>query len=901
MSATTTPLLTTKLHLPPARPAARLVPRPRLNARLDELPPLTLISAPPGFGKTTLVSEWLASTHHPAVWLSLDDDDNDPFRFFTYLVATLQTLKAEVGETSLALLRSPQPTALTAVLAALINDLAMFTTPFALVLDDYHVIAAHSIHEALTFLLDHLPPPMRVILIARADPPLPLARLRARDQLTELRADDLRFTPDEAAMFLHDVMHLNLTVADIAALEARTEGWVTGLQLAALSMRGRDDVVGFISAFSGSHRHILDYLAEEVLRRQPEDILLFLLQTSILDPLSGPLCDTVVGQVTGQAGSQAMLESLERANLFIIPLDEERRWYRYHHLFAEVLRHHLQQTHPERISELHHRASVWYEAGGFVAEAVDHALAAHEAGRAAQLIEQAAQEFLGRGEVTTLQQWLQSLPEDAVRARPRLSVTYAWVMALQGQAQPLENWLEAAEQGLTDEASTQSEGLRGEVTALRALVALNQQDLPRVITLCEQALQRLPAESAWSRGFIAFNLANAYKLSGNLTEAMRTFAEAIALGQAANNRLLTFFSLTSLADLQETRGQLHNAAATLRQAQQLTTDRAGRATPLASFALFGLSKLSREWNDLETADHYLQQAMELGHQVGFGLEGLLIDCLITLTLVRRGQGDVSGAQAAIQEAAQRAQAWNRPEVIVRVGAFEARLWLAQGQVEPALRWAQAAGLRVDGELTDWLEIEYATLARVLAAQGKPGEALHVLERVRQQAEAAGHIGRTIEALALEALTYQALNDMAAMTTLERALSLAEPEGYTRIFLDEGGPMRRLISDLRLKIGNLQWRAYADKLLVAFGPSVTLPTPTGHPQFRIQNLVEPLSDRELEVLRLVAAGYSNPEIAEKLIVSTGTIKTHVNNIYRKLEVKNRTQAAARARELGLLAD
>ncbi len=643
-----TSLLTSKLYIPPLRSRSRVVPRPRLierlNTGLDGR--LTLVSAPAGFGKTTLLSEWIhasgATQASPlqVAWASLDEGDNDPARFWTYVLAALNTLQPGLGDDALALLRAPQPSPIEAVLTTLINGVASLPQghhrgrPYVLVLDDYHVVESPAIHEALAFLLDHLPPQLHLLLSGRADPPLPLSRLRARGELAELRADDLRFTPAEAVTFLNQVMGLDLSAADIAVLETRTEGWIAGLQLAALSMRGREPerTASFIQAFSGSHRYILDYLVEEVLRRQPEAIQSFLLQTSILDRLSGSLCDAILGdqrpalpssfvQGPSSSSAQAILEYLEAANLFLVALDDERRWYRYHRLFGDLLRANLLQTHPGRVPELHRRAAAWYERHGSLAEAVGHRLAAGDVEAAADLIEQSAGEMLWvRGEVATLLRWLAMLPEPLVCSRPRLCLAYAWALFLSIQFEAVEARMQDAERALHEarlpDESPERQDMVGQLAVMRAMLANFQGDIPRTLSLSRQALALVPESNLLLRAALAGNLGGAYAGIGNLVAAAEAFAEAARLYRATGSAFGTLLASSYAGNMQLALGQLGQAAAIYRHTLRLAAEFGGRTSLGTRIAHVGLGRLSYEWNDLEDAKHHLVSAIEEAERQG---------------------------------------------------------------------------------------------------------------------------------------------------------------------------------------------------------------------------------------------------------------------------------------------
>jgi LuxR family maltose regulon positive regulatory protein len=926
------PLLMTKLYIPPVRP--ELVSRPRLIERLDRGlrlgHRLTLISAPAGFGKTTLLSEWISSRQGgretkrqeehlvpsppcPQVsfaWLSLDAGDNDPARFLAYVIAALQTIEEDIGRVALDALQSPQPPPLESVLTGVINEIAAIAQsdrqvrPYVLVLDDYHVIKARSIHDALAFLLDHLPLHMHLVVTTRSDPPIPIARLRGCGQLTDLRLADLRFTPGEVTEFLNRVMGLDLSADDVATLASRTEGWAAGLQMAAIAMRSpglpqaavstqekRANVADFIQAFTGSNRYILDYLLEEILQRQSENIQTFLLQTSVLDRLTGPLCDAVVGQVGNLPyRSQEILEHLERHNLFVVPLDDERQWYRYHHLFAALLRKRLQQTQPDTVPRLHRRAAEWYEHHGLVAAAIEHALPTEDFERAARLIEQATEATVMRSEIATLRGWVEALPDDVVRARPILCVYHAVALLLSSHP------LDVVEARLRDAMEADATGsVSGEVTAFRALIVAYQGDLSQSAELSHRALELLPKERLFFRGVAAGCLGFASLLSGDVVVARRALNEAARIGQQAGNLVITALALCNLGELSGViQGRLGEARAFYDQMLELAADGQGRPRPAAGAALMGLGELLREWNDLEAATRHLTEGIELTRQL---VEAEAIHGYVGLARVRQAQGNAQGAREAIQIAEQLAIKFDATEIDdLFVAGHKARLCVAQGDIEAALRWVEEH--RLDEEVRlDKLPLhrtfEYITLAHVRIAQGRPDEALKVLRSLLPATEAAGWMGFVIEIRILESLALQAQGNVAhAITALEHALSLAEPEGHVQIFISWGPPMARLLYEAAARGVAPE---YTGKLLAAF----PVAEPAAKSRKPPAELIEPLSTRELEVLQLIAAGASNPEIAQKLVIAVNTVKKHVNSIFGKLAVTSRTQAVARARGLGLI--
>ncbi|HET7088934.1 MAG TPA: LuxR C-terminal-related transcriptional regulator [Anaerolineae bacterium] len=906
-------LLATKLYLPAARTGSRIVPRPRLIERLNEAlaRPLLLISAPAGCGKTTLLGDWIAHNHRRVAWLSLDEGDNDPTRFWTYFIAALQTVQADFGESVQAILQETgqQPIPLESFLTVLLNEMAASREGFALVLDDYHVVTTPAIHEGLTFLLDHLPPETQVIIASRADPPLPLARLRASNRMAEFRADDLRFTPDEVAVFLNQVMGLDLSADDIAALEARTEGWIAGLQLAALSLLGRDETAKrhFVSTFTGSQRYILDYLVEEVLQRQPETTQAFLLQTSILARLSGSLCDAV----TGRADGQAMLEELERANLFLIPLDEDRRWYRYHHLFAEALRLRLQQAAPGRVAEIHRKAATWSEEHGLIDDAVHHALEAGDTAWAAQLVEQHVEEVLSRGEGETLRRWLAAVTQAAVRSRPRLALAQAIAAFNTGRLEAVEPLLEDAERALAttpSEPYTPSIGrevsmlanVPATIALLRASLVGLRGDAERMTELVRLALTHLTEDERGPHISVRWNLALADWMRGRLAEAERAFAGIVAEGRVAGEPHLMLSAGSVLGRVQRAQGRLDAALRTYQKGLEFAAQTGSPVVLSAAMAHMGMAEVLYERNQLEQALRHVTEGISLGRQLTSTQS--LATGLATLAWIRQARGDPAGALEAMDEAYQVMPALEVVALHNPVPAERARLWLAQGDVMEAARWVEAQGLEEDAELSYPRECEYLVLARVLLARNMSDRALSLLERLGSVAEAQARTGSVIEVRVLKALALKAIGEQArALAVLVEALTLAGPEGYVRVFVDEGKPVAGLLQ----QVTGEQW-PYAERLLAVLAKSeqgsVEAPThPPVSPPIHAQSpaLIEPLSPREMEVLRLIAAGLSTAQIADELVITVGTVRNHLKNIYGKLDTHSRVQAVERARALKLL--
>jgi LuxR family maltose regulon positive regulatory protein len=904
------PLLQTKLYIPKLRRGQ--VERPRLLERLSRgaESKLTLVSAPAGFGKTTLLAEWLegaASEGTSTAWLSLDPGDSQATTFWSYVIAALQTVAPGFGANSLSLLRQPQPPPIEAILATLVNELSETSHQIIFVLDDYHAIDARDVDQGMAFLLDHLPRHVHVVIATRADPAFPLARLRGRAELAEIRAADLRFTPDEALAYLNEVMGLNLTASDVAALEERTEGWIAALQLAALSLQGRDDVAGFIAGFAGDDRYIVDYLVEEVLHRQPEEVRSFLLDTSILDRLTGPLCDAV----TGQSGGKAMLEALDRANLFLVPLDDRRQWYRYHHLFADVLMARLHDEQPDRVPELHRRASDWYEHNGDRSEAIRHALAGEDFDRAASLIESAVPALRqGHQEVTALQ-WLRALPDEVIGRRPVLSVAYAWALLSIGELEDVERrlgdgerWL-TAPHGVPDEAGAGRPEMvvvdRREFSLLAALIAVYRAvlaqirgDVATTVRHAREALNLAPEDDDLLRGAAEALLGLATWASGDLETAHRIYGAGMARVQQSGSLSDALGGAIALADIRITQGRLRDAIRTYEQALQLSAKHGEPVLRATADMYVGLSDLAREQGDLQAAARHLQASKDLGEHMGYPQNRYRLH--VVTARIRQAEGDLDGALDAIHEA----QRLYMPDFIPDVRplpAQEARILLRQGRLAEANAWARARGLSPHDDLAYLREFEHVTLARVLLAQstldpsnGSARDAFALLGRLLRAAEDGQRTGNVIEILVLLALAHQVRGDMpAALAALGRALALGEPEGYVRVFLDEGPPMAALLQDAANR-GIAP--DYVRHLLADFGHAHDR-TPIKQP------LVEPLSERELDVLRLLATDLAGPEIARELVVSLSTVRSHTKAIYAKLGANNRRSAVTRAEELDLL--
>jgi LuxR family transcriptional regulator, maltose regulon positive regulatory protein len=856
-----------------------------------------LVCAPAGFGKTALLADWASRRRQRLGWLSLDGADNDPARFWRHVAAALDQVRPGIAEQLAALLGPPPPPSFEPLVAALINQLAAGPEQVALVLDDYHLLESPAVHASVQFLLEHRPRSLALLVASRADPPLPLARLRARGQLVELRAADLRFTPEEAAALLA-ATGPELAADSVAALTERTEGWVAGLQLAGLSLQGHPDPDRLVASFSGSHRYVLDFLAEEVLDRQPDDVRAFLLETSVLERL----CDAVCGR----GDSQQLLERIERANLFLVPLDQVRGWWRYHQLFADLLRARLRQQQPGRVAELHRAAAGWCQAHGLADDAIGHALAAGDAAWAARLVERHADAVLLRSEGATLARWLAALPAELVDTRPRLLLAQALFALVSGRSETVEAPLRAAERALAearDQVEEPFEPSVGRAASLivnvpatlalgHAFLAELHGDADRVITFGRRTLAEL-GEGEWTLGAITRgHLGVAEWLAGRLPEAERALAAATTELRAAGQRFLAVRVCEYRSHVQRARGDLDAALGSL----ELALEIAAPPAPAAGIAQVGIAEVAYQRDQLDTALQQLTEGIASCRQLIYTQP--LATGLATLAWVRQAQGEEAGALEAMQAAGQVAPSLDVASLPNPVPAQRARLLLAQGDLAAASAWTRQRDLRPDDQASYPREPEQLLLARVLLAHDRPDQALGLLQRLRGLAAAQGRNGSLIEIQALRALALAAQGDApGAVATLAEALRLAAPQGHVRVFVDEGAPMAallgRLVAARRAEPADAAGVPldHLGRLLRAFG--------TGRAAAPMPGLVEGLSERELEVLRLLAAGKANQQIAEELVVALGTVKKHVTHILDKLGAANRTEATARARELGLL--
>lgn len=903
----TTAILTTKFYIPPTRP--ELISRQRLIEKIQAglHRKLTLISAPAGFGKTTLVTEWaarFATDKAQIAWLSLDQSDNDPARFLTYFISGLKQIEGmpdDFGETSLAMLNSPQLPPMDDMLVPLINEIAKHPTKIVFVLDDFHLIEQQPVHDALIFLFENQPQNLHLVMTTRVDPPLPLPRLRSRCQLTELRAADLRFTLTETAEFLNRAMGLQLSEGEISALESRTEGWIVGLQMAALSMQGSEDHASFVQSFTGSHHLVLDYLIEEVLQRQPEQIRSFLLQTSLLDRLSGDLCQFV----TGYENSGEILHSLSRGSLFVVPLDDQRQWYRYHHLFADVLQSRLIEQQPDQVAVLHRRASEWFEENHQSEMAVQHALAAPDYEKAAELIELIWPSITGNMLETKWLSWVKALPAEILKVRPNLSYQHASTLMLFGDLEGAEHHLQEAEHWLTrehgkeppfgvvfaDEAQWLAMPLS--IAIARSFLAQARGDFPGTVKYAQHVLDQLPEDGdpvIWGRATTLLGLAS--WSNGDLFAAKRAFADFVAKMQAAGNIMQAYDAVFVLAEIIAAQGHLREAMATCEKYLKLGADQGG-SMPLGSEDLYrGLGEISIEQDDLEAAEENLARSKQLGEQDS--QSDWQRRWCVSQARFKAAQGDLDAALALLDEA--ELLAIRNPLPNVRpIPAQRARIYLAQGRLASAQNWVLERELTVDDDLNYLYEFEHLTVARVLIVQFRQDresetldDLMQMLERLHDAAKKGRRTASLIEILVLQALTFEAQDDFeAAIIPLEQALTLAEPEGYARIFISEGPPMVRLLD-----------QALSQEISPNYVRRLKAKFPLEEVEHAL-GLIDPLSQRELEVLQLIAGGLTNQEIADQLYLALNTVKVHTRNIYGKLDTHHRAEAIAKARRLGLL--
>lgn len=898
-------ILNTKFYIPNTR--AKLIHRDRLINKLNQgiHRKLSLISAPAGFGKTTLVTEWLSDLqfnaenqtqiHNCVAWLSMDEGDNDPVQFLNYFIEALKRadgIADTIGQKAINMLQSPQPPSFETILTSVINEITSIPDRIILILDDFHLVENQSIHDAVTFFFKHQPKNFHLVIVTREDPHLSLSRLRTRTQLTELRAIDLKFSSEETTEFLNQIMNLNISEEDISILDSRTEGWIAGLQLAAISMQGHTDISNFVQSFTGSHRFVLDYLIEEVLKHQPKQVRDFLLLTSILDRLTGSLCDALTNENNGQQ----TLENLEQANLFIIPLDDERQWYRYHHLFADLLRQRSRQIIPDQLPELHRRASLWYDHLGYRVEAIDHALHSADYLRAIELINLDVEGNYEDVALLTLQRWLTAIPENLIMAHPPILLLKAWYLFNIGQ-------IETADQSLMDvtqliETSDQLSdpmraALSGRALAIRAFIASLRGDFAGSEQFSRQSLDLLPAaEQAW-RSSVTITLGEAYAAQGQIADAQHFRAEALRLSQSAGNPFIIMIANLNLTETLWQRGQIMAVLEICEHQMQFATDHNLNETPIIGWLLGIWGAALAEMNQLDKALELSQKSVELAEH---GQDMFYIgNSYLYRVRVLFAAGDRYAVDNILQEIAHTDAL--APLVTAQVSAWQIRIWLAEGKLDIAAQWLNENNLNVDGELPYVHEADYVAVARVLLALGRLDSASDLLTRLQEVAEVGGRNLRVIELLILRALAAQANEDLPqALALIEQALILGESRGLIQVFVDEGSDLARL---LYTAIKQDILPTYAQRIIAAF--PIETPLPTTVQALSEDEWIEPLTDRELEILQLVAEGLSNQEAGNRLYLSANTVKAHLRNIYGKFGVNNRTQAVAKGRSLGIIWD
>lgn len=910
-------LLQTKLLIPGGHPLiiarAKLVRK--LTAGLDNK--LVLVTAPAGYGKTTLLSRQLKSTDRPTAWVSLDERDNEPSRFWSYFIAALQTLNTALGNTAKGMLLASQPPPIENILTSLINDIAALEGEITLCLDDYHVITAAEINEGIIFLIDNLPERMHMVIAGRSEPPFPLPILRTRRQMTEIDEADLRFTETEIAEFLNQLMNLNLSASQIKKIDQATEGWAAGVQLAALSLHGAEDISQQLEMFSGDHRYIFDYLAQEVLNTQPPEMQDFLVKTSILEQLNGSLCDSLLEIDTGSTSSstalsQAKLESLEKSNLFIFPLDQQRQWYRYHHLFSGFLLAQLKTRFPkDEIDKLHANASNWLRQNSMMSAAIEHAIKSEDYAHAVTLIDDEVEDIFSRSELPLLTSWLEQLPAEIIKSHPKLDIVASWAYLSTGNPDQVIPLLKNIEEVLGVEADGSAESLQqsaeirgalAEICCIRTSLSFNQFDLSEALRLTnltqsylgEDVQSGLFNEKRDLQAVNHFNQGIIYNLSGEISKASESFSKTIALNK--ENLHLIPMAISHLANIQELQGSLHEARKTYLEALRIT-DQHPYPLPLSGLADTGLGNILCEWNLLDEAEAQLRNGVELGHQWSLG--GVLISGYIGLARVAMAQGDHERASQILADGVEKIRDLQISWQVPLLEAYQATVWARQGNISPAEDWSQKCGVDADQPIPYNLEPMAVSLSRVWIALSRFAEARGLLSKLLEANIARQAWGQVIQLRIFESLAaYSQGEPETAMASLIEALQLAGRENYQRIFLDEGELMQEMLIKLNARLAQKEAediKDYIDQLLQSFQEEPFL---SERAELTAAALPYSLSEREIEVLKLLGEGFSNQEIASQLYISLNTVKAHLKSIYGKLEVNNRVQAIARGRELDL---
>ena len=884
-------LVQTKLYIPPLRP--NLVPRPhlfdKLNAGLSGK--LTLVSAPAGFGKSTLLSHWISQSEINFCWVTLEENDNDIIRFLAYFIAALQTIDVAVGDQLLSLFHSSQQEQVKAVLVPLINQVAQTKNRFALVLDDYHLIESQDIHQGLSFWLEHQPPTMHLVIAGRSDPPLPLAKMRARREMTEIRESDLRFSIDESDNLLNQFLGLNLSREDIKAMVNRTEGWIAGLQLASIALQGKKDMSGYIQGFTGSQEYIADYLSDEVMNHQSKQVQEFLLKTSILEHLSSQLCDAV----TEQKDSQQILQQLRSSNLFLTPLDDQGQWFRYHQLFADLLHQRLLESHADEVPHLYLKASRWFEEKDLLAEAIEYALRGSYFDRAIALLESAAEETIKSSEIATFMRWIEKIPEDLVRSSVTLSIYYAWALLIRnGRPQVAESYLESI--------VLQDSQVISRLMAVKSMLSMYQRQYPTAVSLASQALEELPVDDILFRDLAAWNLSAALFMSGDKEGGEAILEEVAEVSRLSGNLLVAVIALCRLALARMQQGELHKPKELFQQALEIATDDQCNMLPVACEALIGLGTIHWELNELDLAHEYLLEGIELSKK--WRQQSAIIG-YVTLAHLNQSQGDVTLAGQMMEKAKSLASGTVATEADDRYVALQqAHLWLRQEDLPAARRWAHECGFdddtyRRELQTSDNIgahlirHYELIVLARILIAGKRLAEALELVDRIFPFMEKMGILEKMVEIHILKAIIYRGLvKSNRANSSLATAVSLAKPEGHIRPFLEEGSVLVQILKSVAAQGVETE---FIHDILSA---SIESPSASFNQKKRLE-LVESLSDRELEVLQLLATDLTVPEIADKMYLAVSTVRSHVKNIYGKLNVHSRFEAVIKGQELGLL--
>ena len=881
------PLLLLKFHVPKLKPS--LVTRPRLHQQLNEglEKKLTILSAPAGFGKSTLLSNWLRQIPYPHAWLSIDEGDNDYARFLKYLVAAVQQLDSSIDHTALNLLYSPQPMLQSAALTALINQIDNINTKAILVLDDYHLISNQEIHRSIEYLLNYLPTNFHLIISTRADPPFAYSLLRAQGELVEIRMNHLKFTEEEVKNYLHTEIRQPISDQAISELAKRTEGWISGLQMASLSLRGKENAEVFVRSFSGSHKYILDYLFEEVLQQQPEDVQHFLLFTSILERLSGPLCDKILGRTD----SQAVLEELEKSNLFLVPLDDERNWYRYHQLFKDLLNHHLSLKHVETISDLFRNASAWHEQEGWHTLAIDYAIEAGDFERAIDLIVTEAENTLIRSEVNTFQKWVSKLPDDLLNANPKMGFLTFWSQIIRGA--DLDIHLMEFEQ------LDQNPDLVGRKVALQAFIQVSKGNFSLAGELAGKALEVLGQEDDYFRGMATWIMGIYHALQHDVQGALAMLEKLSASLDLDHYPMLNVLLLSQIAHVHARLGNFNQAETIYQHALSSAKDRQGNLIPIAGEALMGYGDLLREQNRLDLATDMILEGIELTYQ---WRKAAAIEGYIFLARVKQLQNNFPSANAALEKAMQLAVEYDAIELDDRmVAMWQARLWCFENKTHLVERWIQQITLPetpvpfiVDGifNLENYLQArETMVLARFKLLTQRYEHALSLTDQLLAVFEDYGRQDLLIELYLLRCFIYQGTQQTEqALQSLGKAIDLGEGAGFIGLFLEAGPGLKELI---RLYNQNRPAPLYAQQLLGAFQEKTRGVEENSPP------LIEPLSERELDVLKYLPGNLTTPEIADQMMISINTVRTHIKNIYQKFGVHKRSQAVLRARELNLI--